>query len=59
MIGSRCQYAYYDVMINCILSLHHLEFRLNACEARWEAARAMFYENRINLVYKPLDTKLV
>jgi len=36
-----------------------LVFRLNSCEARQEAVRAAFYENRMNPVYKLLDAKLV
>jgi len=36
-----------------------LSFRLNSCEARREAVRATFYENRLKPVYKPLDAKLV
>ena len=36
-----------------------LTFRLISYEARWEAARAVFDENRVIPVYKPLDAKLV
>ncbi len=36
-----------------------LVFRLNSYEARREAVRAMFHENPVNPVYRPLDAKLV
>jgi hypothetical protein len=43
------------------MTLHYmlLEFRLNSCEARWEAGRAIFYENCGRLVYKRFDAKSV
>ena len=42
-----------------LLFFIQLEFRLISCEARWEAARAVFDENCVIPVYKPVDTKLV
>ena len=37
----------------------YLKFRLNHCEARREAVRATFYEDRIIPVYKQLGARLV
>jgi len=38
---------------------YFLTFRLISYEASWEAARAVFDENLVIPVYKPLDAKLV
>jgi hypothetical protein len=48
-----------QVWVILVPPLADLEFRLNSCEARWEATGAIFYEKRMLPVYKLLDTKLV